>query len=45
MFFIGTIQIKELGQVPGNAGEILFIYGFLAAQKKLLRLNNLSQET
>lgn len=45
MFFIGAIQIKELGQVPGNAGEILFIYGFLAAQKKLLRLNDLSQGT
>jgi hypothetical protein len=40
MFFIGMIQIKELGQVPGNTGEILFIYGFLLAQKKLLRLNN-----
>jgi hypothetical protein len=40
MFFIGMIQIKELGQVPGNAGEILFIYGFLLAQKKLLKLNN-----
>ncbi len=40
MFFIGTIQIKELGQVPGNTGEILFIYGFLMAQKKLFRLNS-----
>ena len=40
MFFIGMIQIKELGQVPGNAGEILFIYGFLMAQKKLISLNS-----
>jgi hypothetical protein len=40
MFFIGMIQIKELGQVPGNAGEILFIYGFLLSQRKLLKLDN-----
>lgn len=38
MFFIGTIQIEALGQVPGNAGEILFIYGFLLAQKRLLKI-------
>jgi len=38
MFFIGAIQIKALGQVPGNAGEILFAYGFLLAQKRLLKI-------
>jgi hypothetical protein len=37
MFFIAAIQIEPLGQVPGNAGEILFIYGFLLAQKRLLK--------
>lgn len=40
MFFIGAIQIEALGEVPGNAGEILFVYGFLLAQKRLLKLNN-----
>ncbi len=38
MFFIGAIQIESLGNVPGNAGEILFSCGFLAAQKKLVQM-------
>lgn len=36
MMCIAAIQIKELGQLPGNAGEILFMYGFLLAQRKVL---------
>ena len=40
MFFIGAIQIKALGQVPGNAGEILLVYGFLLAQKRLLKIKS-----
>jgi hypothetical protein len=39
MFFIGAVQIKALGQVPSNAGEILFVCGFLLAQKRLLKLS------
>jgi hypothetical protein len=37
MMFIGAIKIEGLGQLPGNAGEILFVYGFLLAQKKVLK--------
>jgi len=37
MMFVGAIQVESLGQIPGNAGEILFIYGFLLAQKKVLK--------
>jgi len=37
MMFVGAIQIESLGQLPGNAGEIVFICGFLLAQKKVLK--------
>jgi len=40
MMFVGAVQVEELGQIPGNAGEIIFAYGFLLAQKRALKLNS-----
>jgi hypothetical protein len=38
MFMIAAIPSSKVGQLPGNAGEIIFAYGFLLAQKRLLKI-------
>lgn len=38
MFFLAAVPSKGLPPILGNAGEIIFIYGFILAEKRLSQL-------